>query len=235
MTTGSAHLMDAWQRLEWANGDGEALGVAIKAVAAMNPRPTLFGSSRTVIGGRRVSTASLIQPMRPCCSLNSPDSSARFLTTLAAALDASPYSSGIWRSQTDPALIDPGLPWKERLRPEEVEFPIFRKKAKYLDRNKVREFPEPMRVALEDEQPYNGKNEGLWFLQNSLRSFGTASSTPHRFSARRPPQVLVDSEPFRRKTSRLVSTGPLKHEDVILTFTLPEEVSPSRGEPPGGR
>jgi len=124
---------------------------------------------------------------------------------------------------------DPTLatgPWKDRLRPEKIEFPIFNAKPKFFDEGeaKIRRLPKTYRDAIKAEQPFiNDDNKGLWDLHILSAEFRhrvihPIAVLPHKHLFR----VLMDDEPVKTTDLRiLVGDDPVKHDQEVMEFRTP--------------
>jgi hypothetical protein len=124
----------------------------------------------------------------------------------------------------DPSLVDPAVPWKERLHPGAVEFPTFNMKAKFFDvgEDRIRKLPNEYRRAIQAEQPYNGSNKGLWDLQvlsaeYRHRVIHPVAIIPHRnlFT------VVLDNEPVITTDANIhIDDSPIEHNTRIMDFRV---------------
>jgi hypothetical protein len=145
-----------------------------------------------------------------------------FLDHSRAALNYAVYQLALLAIRENPALNSPETPRKERLVPETVEYPIVRTRKQFRYHNGIRNLPHKYRRAIEQVQPYDGKNQGLWILQELGREYR------HRLvhSAAVAPvadmhHVLVNGALIATPDMTVCLHERLKDGDVILRFSLP--------------
>jgi hypothetical protein len=150
-----------------------------------------------------------------------------FLDHARAALNYTAFQIAHLAIRDNPALDDPALPWKERLHPESVEFPIFECSDLYRKNNRLRKFPSEYADPIEAMQPYNGGHDGLWTLHLLAAQFRHHVIHPtviwpvdslHR--------VLVDGAPLPAAALEITPRKRLEDGDVVLRFTLPTYLDP---------
>ncbi len=86
-----------------------------------------------------------------------------FLDNLRGALNYLAYQAACRALILDPTLTD--------LRPEAVEFPIFRNPADYGKTNRIKKLPDTFRRVFEDVQPSESGYEDLWILHELAREY----------------------------------------------------------------
>ncbi len=153
-------LGDSWCRFDWAQDDCEALNGLQRAFRDSGTYSTWVqpeSDRRHVIFRLMVDPATERQRLNPLARL--------FGTALdhgRATLNYLTYQLAQIALIEDPTL---------QLRPEAVEFPIFNDADSFRINNRVKKLPDKYRDRLEEVQPYDGKNQGLWMLHELAREF----------------------------------------------------------------
>jgi hypothetical protein len=208
-------LVDAWQRIEWANSDGKAVEMLIDTFHATDPYTIHIqpDNDRWKATFERTidPAAEAVELTKIARSLGS------FLDNTMAALNYLTYQLALLAIAEDPSLD--GV-----LKPERVEFPIFRDRGLYRDYNRIEKLPDKYRLPIEDVQPYNGGHDGLWMLHELSRKYRHRLIHPIAVWAPAEFQGIDGVEDLEV----VYRTKPLEHGDVILTFALGsrEDVNP---------
>ncbi len=148
----------------------------------------------------------------------------RFCRLLSSYLDGVQAALNYMTYQV--ALLDaPSCP---TLRPDTVEFPIFREASLFQKKNRVKKLSDEHRGLFESVQPYDGQREGLWLLHELARINRHRMLHPARVHA-----VGTKSSLFTDTTAILLNmasiyNGPLEDGQEVLRFTA---VAPNGMEP----
>jgi len=213
-------LDDAWKRIDWAERHGQTLHTAVTEFSQSGAYAV--GTKRE--GDRwRVSFHRLIDPSSEIQWFDRISNLlGAFLDGFRASLNYLAYEIALLAIREDPSLVSESLPYRDRLHPEWIEFPIFIKKAKYNDVNPIRKLPAKYRDAIEAVQPYDGDFEGLWMLQELAAQYRHRIVHPIAmlpFSDHY--GILVNGDLVTDAEIELVPhDGPLKHGDVVMYFTV---------------
>ncbi|MDA8359813.1 MAG: hypothetical protein M0Z95_26735 [Actinomycetota bacterium] len=153
----AAHpLADCYTRLSWAQADGQALADEIGSFMETNPyraRVQMDGGKGAVVFCRVVDPATEAEVFDRLSRLFS-----SYLDSLRAALNYVTYQVALLDAPTSPGL-----------KPDTVEFPIFRDPRLFSKKNRIKQFPDEHRALFESVQPYDGEREGLWLLHELAR------------------------------------------------------------------
>lgn len=222
LAAGAPELRDMRRRLWWANEEGQTLYDDIAQFTGSDPHGMFieFDGERWHVSFHRVieKRAEWDQIERFTRVLGV------FLDNNRAALNYLAIALGNLAVEQDPSLVDPSLPWKERFHPESLEFHIFAKKAKWFSEgaNKISKLPKPIRVAINEIQPYLGGHKGLWGLQVLAaeyrhRVIHPIAVVPHRHLFK----VVLDGIPVKTVDMEIfVEDGPIKHGDKVMDFSV---------------
>jgi hypothetical protein len=214
------YLADAWQRLEWANSDGQTVNDLSKWFMEASAYAIWVeheGDRWQAICRRlcdpAVEQARLTELARALGS---------FLDHSRAALNYVVYQLALLAIREDPALNSPDRPAKERLRPETVEYPIVRTREHFGGHNGIRNLPDKYRDFIKEKQPYDGKDQRLWVLNQLAREYRhrlvhTVAISP----VENLHHVRVNGQIIAPPDMEIIPHERLKDGDVILRFSLP--------------
>lgn len=214
-----ASLADAWQRVDWANRDGETF----RDVCATLVDSAAFEISARFTGDRWEAV------FDPC--IDSTVQAERvselarllgsFLDHARAALNYTAFELALQAIREHPALNDPAVPREQWLNPNPVEFPIFMSRSLYRRKNHIKRFPVEYADPIEAVQPYNGGHDGLWMLHSLGGEFRHHVIHPTIIWPVHPGyRVLVNGIPFPASDVEIIRRERLHPGDVILRFTL---------------
>jgi hypothetical protein len=214
------YLADAWQRLEWANSNGQAfddlsqwfMDVGAYAIWVEHE------GDRWQATFRRLCEPSIEQEKRTALAL----ALGSFLDHSRAALNYTVYQLALLAIREEPALVSPDLPKRQQLRPETVEFPIVRKPEHFDSHSGIRNLPEKYRDFLKPKQPYHGEDQRLWKLNELAREYRhrlmhTIAISP----VENLHHVLVNGQITPTPDMEIIPHERLEDGDVLLRFTLP--------------
>jgi hypothetical protein len=214
------YLADAWQRLEWANGDGQTfsdLGKWFMEASAyaiwVEHEGDRWQATFRRLCDPAVEQEKLTELARALGS---------FLDHSRAALNYVVYQLALLAIRENPALNSPDLPSRQRLRPETVEYPIVRKREHFGGHNGIRNLPDKYRDFIEAKQPYDGEDQRLWMLNELAREYrhrlvhAIAISPVENLH-----HVLVNGQIIATPDMEIIPHEHLKDGDVILRFSLP--------------
>ncbi|HXN36416.1 MAG TPA: hypothetical protein VN892_00095 [Solirubrobacteraceae bacterium] len=213
-------LRDAWQRLEWANSDGEAFARVGKGLVETGAYAVWVEHD----GDRWQATFRRL--CDPAIEEEALDELARrlgaFLEHNRAALNYCAYQFALLALRKNPALDSPDLLAKDRLRADKIECPLVRNREQFRGHNGIRNLPDEHRDVLDAIQPYDGRNEGLWLLQELAREYRhrvvhPAAITPVEDMH----HVLVNGVRMDTHDMEIVPHERLEDGDVVLRFSLP--------------
>jgi hypothetical protein len=219
-TGGTDYLADVWQRLDWANADGQTFARLSKWFDETGAHGIWvehdgdrWQATFRRLGDPAVEQEKLTELARVLGS---------FLEHSRAALNYTVYQLALLALRENPALNSPDLPGKERLRPEMVEYPIVRQREHFRSHNGIRNLPDKYRGIIEAKQPYDGRNQGLWMLNELAREYRhrvvhAAAISPIESMH----HVLVNDQPIETPDMEIIPHERLKDGDVILRFSLP--------------
>jgi hypothetical protein len=220
------YLADAWKRLEWANGDGETLQRRTRDFRDLDP----YGIWIERDGRRwKAQHRRLIEPADEAIWF---EEFARllgsFLDHSRAALNYLAVQLGHRAIRENPSLASENLPYRQQLRPQGLEFPLFRVQTKFEAANHVRRLPDDIYNAMEAVQPYPGRDrDGLWFLQDLAVQYRHSIIHPvSLWPLSEQHNVLIDGDPIAVEDIEIVTDDSPDDHDVIFHFTLPDDVSP---------
>jgi len=224
------YFADVGRRLEWANGDGQAFNDLSKSLRDTGA----YGIWVEFEGDRWKAT------FRRLCD---PAVEEEALTELAhvlgsflehsrAALNYAVYQLALLAIRENPALNDPALPGKDRLRPDTVEYPITRRQEDFSSHNGIRNLPEKYRGVIKAHQPYDGKNQGLRMLNELAREYRhrvvhAAAITPIEDMH----HVLINDVPVPTLDMEIIPRERLEDGDVVLRFSLPDTYAGANVKP----
>ena len=207
------YLADAWQRLEWANSDGEAF----TNLSAELGRPEAYSIWSERNGDRWEATFHrLIEPAAEAKLLvELARSLGSFLDHARAALNYVTYQLALHAIRKDPSL-------EENLKPESVEFPIFTDEARFRKENRIKKLPDEYREFIEEIQPYKAPRDGFVLLHELGREYRhrvlhTAAIVP----AEDLYHVLVNGAAYAIPDAEIIPRDRLEHGDVLMRFSLP--------------
>jgi hypothetical protein len=204
---------DAWQRVEWADRDGEAFGELSKWFNDTGAYALYVQRD----GDRwRATWHRFIEPdMEAEKFMELARLLGTFLDHLRACLNYAAYQLALHALRVDPSL-------KGKLIPERVEFPIFQDPKLFGKQNKIKELPKQYRRAIESVQPYDGRYPGLWMLHELAREYRHRVVHPTAIiPADDVPQFLVDGHAIDPPTDlEIIPHERLVHGDVVMHFSL---------------
>ncbi len=149
---------EAWKRLDWADEDGRVLEAEVMGFVKAQPY-----SVRVDLQGDQ-GTATLCRVIDPASEAEVLD---RYSRLIGSYLDYTRAALNYLTYQV--ALLD--APANPLLDPDKTEFPIFKNRALYAKRNRVKHLSDKHRVAIESVQPYDGTLPGLWVLHEWSRVY----------------------------------------------------------------
>jgi hypothetical protein len=195
-------LTDCWDRLGWADAHAGRLDEEIRAhLGDPHPyTPVVNGDQRN---SDHVSGHIEMQINKPI-----PDRLTRhvgiILDDLRATLNYLTYQ----------------LALKDGIRNRDsVEFPIFNDPERYTRDNRVKKLSEKHRIAIADEQPYNGRNPNMWILHELSRAHRHRRIHPIlAVLAGQEHQIAVLGGHGTIERQDVVQTGPFQDGDVVMTF-----------------
>jgi len=228
---GPVELMDCRRRLWWANANGESLATAMHAFMAPTDRSYPHTIFVEIDGdrGRAVFKRTIDESDEWLARERFAQLIGQFLDNHRAALNYLAVELANLAVCENPSLADPNLGRNQQLHPDQIEFPIFAKAAKYREKNKVGKLPAKVRGAIESVQPCFGGDSGLWDLQ--------VLSAEFRHRVVHPVAIAPVEQRFGVKLDggfidadfRVLTTGsPLEHDTEVMRFTIPESVPPER-------
>ena len=215
---GSFH--DAGQRLAWANSDGQAFADVGKWLVDSGAYAMWVEHE----GDRWQATFRRL--CEPAIEAEKLDELARrlgsFLEHSRATLNYCAYQFALLALRKNPALNSPELRREDRLRPDKVECPIVRSREQFRGHSGVRNLPDEYRRVLDEIQPYDGRNESLWLLQELAREYRhrvvhPAAITPVKDMH----HVLVNGVVVDTPDMEVIPHERLKDGDIVLRFSLP--------------
>lgn len=205
-------LAEAWQRLEWADSDGEA----IEKIGKGFGEPGTYGV-RTEFNGDRwqASFHRLIEPAdERAIFAELSRALGSFLDHSRAALNYVAYQLALLALRENPAL-------QGDLNPDSVEYPIFRDPCEFRQKNRIKKLPEKYRDAIETKQPYDRRDQGLWILHELAREFRHRILHPMAIMPNEERYyVLWDGIPAMVDDLEIVPHDRLEDGDVVMRFKL---------------
>jgi hypothetical protein len=211
LVQGPRALDDCRTRLWWMNSDGAALDADASSfiTAGVYSIHVDLGGER----GRAFFHRNVEQG-------DEEDWYAAFAKRLGAYLDNGRAALNYLTYQLALLAISEDASLEGTLHPEAVEFPIFNDPGLFRTRNRVKSLPERYRTMLRDEQPFNGRNHGLWILHELSREFRhrvihAVAVVPRSDSH----SIVADGEPIT-DVRPVAFHGSLAHGDEILSFSL---------------
>lgn len=202
-----AALDDCWQRIEWANSDGQTTQNLIDGFIATHPYTIHLEPHED---RRKATFERTIDPSSEAEHLAAITKSlGSFLDNTTAALNYLTYQLALLSIREDPPL-------KGVLKPDAVEFPIFDSRKLYRKQGRIKNLPDKYRVPIEDIQPYNGGHKGLWMLFELARNW--RHRLIHPIAAWAPDQFQGVNAQGVSEIEIVYRARPLKHGDVVLTF-----------------
>ncbi len=140
-----------------------------------------------------------------------------YLDGARAALDYMTYQVALLDEPTCPGL-----------KPETVEFPIFRDPDLFRKQNRVKKLSDEHRGLFEAVQPYDGQREGLWLLYELARINRHRLIHPVRVSTSDAAHSLFTDTTTMLLDMEVIYSGPLEDGQEIIRFTA---VAPKGKEP----
>ena len=206
-------FLDAGQRIEWADRDGEAFGELSKwfndtsAYALFLQR---HGDRWQATWHRFIEADVEAEKFKELARLLG-----SFLDHHRACLNYATYQLAEHAIRVDPSL-------KGELVPDSVEFPIFQDPKLFRKQNRIKKLPQKYRDAIESVQPYDGRYPGLWMLHELAREYRHRVVHPTAIiPANTVPDFLVDGEPIEPPADlELIPHERLVHGDEVLRFSL---------------
>jgi hypothetical protein len=143
-------FLDAWQSLDWADGEAETVNTEIKNFREGQPYPIKAESYPDNTGGEIA-----LNPVRGRRNLVLWSKRVgAAIGYMRAALNYATYQI---------ALIDcPG-------KADWVEFPVFDNPGRFQQENRVKGFAQHRYALIETMQPYHGRTDALWWLHELAR------------------------------------------------------------------
>lgn len=211
---GPPALFECRMRLWWADVDGEALSNEVGRFIQAAPY-----AIHTKYEGKK-GTGTWRRIMDPQEELGWLTELARLLGRWLdghrAALNYLIYQVALKALSEDPTL---------QINPEAVEFPIFNDAEVFKHNNRIKKFPQPYFGAIEDEQPYKGKNEGLWVLHELAREFRHRVVHPMLAELLGVPIRVTAGDEEITDVTPLYPSGPITHEVPVVEFVVPDSVT----------
>jgi hypothetical protein len=212
VTISSDRLADAWLRLKWANRVGQEFSETAKwfnEVGAYAVHVQRQGDRWLASWHRFIDPDEEAAKFEDLARLLG-----SFLDHGRAALNYAAYQLALKTLQDDEAL-------EGQLRPEAVEFPIFRDPKLFRDKNRIKKLPEHVRRALEDVQPYDGRNPGLWMLHSLAGEFRHRVVHPTAIlPAETIYHVVVNGQLVEPRDLEIIEHERLEHGDAVMRFSL---------------
>ncbi len=209
---GNGCLADAWQRLEWANSDGESFSAISKwfgEAGAYAVHVESDGNRWQARWHRFIEPEIEAEKFAELSRLLG-----SFLDHSRAALNYATYQLAKLAIREDPTLHGD-------LHPDAVEFPIFENSELFNGKNRIKKLPDKYRAAIETVQPYDGRNAGLWILHELSREYRHRVLHPTAIlPAEDLYRVLVNGEIVMPPDLEIVAHERLEHGDVVMHFTL---------------
>ena len=208
-------LTDCYTRLRWANADAQALTHEIRTFMETHP----YGI-RIEMKGRKGAAVfrRLIDPTSEAETFD------RFSRLFSSYLDGAQAALHYMTYQV--ALLD--APTFPTLKPETVEFPIFREPDLFRQQNRVKKLSDEHRVLFESVQPYDGQREGLWLLYELARVNRHRLIHPARVSTFDAGHSLFTDTTTELLDMEVIYSGPLEDGQEIIRFMA---VAPKGMEP----
>ena len=206
-------LADVWQRLAWANRDGEAFSDGCKwfrengsyAIHAQSLAEHRWEARFHRFISDEDESELFVELSRLLGS---------FLDHSRAVLNYATYQLACFALEQDPSLAG-------SLKPDVVEFPIYRDPKKFRDARGMKKWPDAHRHALEALQPYDDALPGLWLLNELAREYRHRVLHPAAIlPAEDTYRVLVHGEPVTPEDLEIVAHERLSHGDVVMRFSL---------------
>jgi hypothetical protein len=207
-------LLDAGQRLEWADSDGEqfdALSAWFNEAGAYALFVQRDGDRWEARWHRFIEPEVEAEKFTELARLLG-----SFLDHSRAALNYAVYQLASFAFDRDPSL-------RGQLNPDFVEFPIFNDPESFRKKNKIKKLPEGYRDAIEAVQPYDGRYPGLWVLHELAREFRhrvihAAAILPQEGVT----HLLINGQVILLPPDReLVPHERLEDGDVVMRFSIP--------------
>ena len=145
-----------------------------------------------------------------------------FLDHSRAALNYLAYQLALLALREEPSL--------EKLRPDQVEFPIFSSRDLFQANHRIKHFPGKYRGALDAVQPYDGCNRGLWLLHELAREHRHRNIQPACvWPADDRHRVFVNGRPVpAHDVSVEIRDRPLVDGDLLFRFRIDPPVEGER-------
>jgi hypothetical protein len=213
------YLADAWQRVEWADREGEAFQAASEAMI----RSGVHATRVTWKDAHWEAAYHVFDPVAETLHLTElARSLGSFLDHARAALNYTAFQIAQLALREDPSVGDASRPGGP-LKPEAVEFPIFRSPTLYRRQNRIKKLPEKYKSAIEAIQPYHGGRQALWtvhelagaYRHHVIQPIAIATLEEHH-------KVLVDGVAVPPTDVEMVPHSRLHKGDVLMRFTLPD-------------
>jgi hypothetical protein len=207
-------LLDAGQRLEWADSDGEQFGAISEwfndtgAYALLVHRQ---GDEWEAFWHRFISAEAEAEKFTELARrLGS------FLDHSRAAMNYTVYQLACFALDRNPSLAGD-------LNPDSVEFPIFDDPESFRQKNRIKKLPQEYRDAIESVQPYDGRYPGVWMLHELAREFRhrvihAAAILPAEGVSH---LVINGQVVLLPKDREIFPLERLKHGDKVMRFRLP--------------
>ena len=202
---------DAWQRLTWANKDGQAFGLLSKWFSesdAYSVRVERDGDRWEASWHRNIEPEVEAEKFAELARLLG-----SFLDHTRAALNYATYQLALRALAEDPSL-------QGDLRPDATEFPIFRDPKTFKRDNRIKKLPQEHRDAIEAVQPYEGRYPGLWLLHELAREY--------RHRVVHPAGILPAEAAYHVLVNFMIVVPPdmeaipherVEHGDVLMRFS----------------
>jgi hypothetical protein len=205
-------LMDAGQRIDWANEDGKAFDALSRWFNKTHAYSLLVyrnGDRWEVRWQTNIAPEVEAEKFAELARLLG-----SFLDHSRAALNYCIYQLALYAIGQEPSLRD-------KINPESVEFPIFNDPEAFRQKNKVKKLPEEYRLAIEAVQPYEGRYPGLWILHELAREYRHRVVHPAAIlPAKGVAHVLINGQIVLVPDLEVVAPKRPKHGDVVMRFGL---------------
>ncbi len=208
-------LADCYTRLNWAHAEGQALADEIRSFMETNPyraRVQMDGREGAVLFCRLVDPTTEAKAFDRISRLFS-----SYLDGVQAALNYMTYQVALLDKPTRPAL-----------KPDAVEFPIFREPVLFRKQNRIKKLSDEHRDLFESVQPYGGQREGLWLLHELARINRHRLIHPVRVSTFECKHSLFTDTTTMLLDMEIVHSGALEDGQELVRFTA---VAPKGADP----
>ncbi len=193
----------------WADDNGKSLHSEVQSFVDSEPylvRIQLEGEDGTATLCRMIDPAVEAEIFDRCAQLIG-----SYLDNVRAALNYLAYSFAVMDAPLNP-----------KLRPDSVEFPIFRDANMFRKLNRVKQLSQEHLAAIEAVQPYDGQRQGLWLLHELSRVYRHRLIHPTKLGT-------LDAHHSVEVTNGILTnlevlySGLVEDETPVLRFTVTHE------------